>query len=354
MTVSRSLAPLCCAILLVLSWAAPSRVYAADKAGVAMTMAQQAAKAFQAGDYDRAAEMYLNAFRASNEADYLFGAARSYHVGGHDDRAAELYRKFMETAGADAGRVQKAKEYLGAIDDKRALGLISDAETAARSEDYRLAASLYLSAWRLASGRSELLLKAAVAEDKAGQAAEAKEHLEQYLALAPMDAGDRPQAQARLEAIRRKLAPAQTSPKIEPSKHEAPKAEPKKSIVLQDPQLPMVTAPQPEATPSRWMPWTLTGGGVALMATGVGVLLGAQSDLAQYQRDTAKGSDGFVRGLTYAQAQSRASSINTRVGAAAAVGAVGVAAAGVGTWLLLKTPAHIAVGPSSIDVTVRF
>ena len=348
-------------MLVVLCLAASVPALAVDKSKVAEAMAVQAGKAFEAGDYMRAADLYLNAYRTDANSAFLYGAARSQHLAGRTDQATELYQQFLTAANADPDRQKRVKEYLAEIERSKAVALASDAEKAQR-EDPKLAASLYLDAYKLAPSRPELLFRAAVAEQQAGDLTAAKTRFEEYLAKAPASAGERSQAQARLDSIRRKLNPQavmepqpevvpQPKPEPKPEVKPEPKAEVKpepkpepKPLVQPEVIRPPIGVQAPAVEPARWPGWALVGTGGALVISGLVVYLGASSANKQLQSDLAgTNAGGLINGLTHEEAAARASSINTTMGVAAGLTGAGIAAAGVGTWLLVRTPARAAV-----------
>ena len=100
----------CLTVVTMLLCAAPmvQVAQAADKSRMAVTLAQQASKSFETGDFARASELYLAAWRTDPNPDFLFGAARSAHLGGITDKATELYRQFLGTEGADGERKRRA------------------------------------------------------------------------------------------------------------------------------------------------------------------------------------------------------------------------------------------------------
>ena len=96
-------------LLLVLLCAAVSLpALAVDKSKVAEAMAVQAGKAFETGDYARAADLYLNAWRTDANSAFLYGAARSQHLAGRTDQAKDSYQQFLTAANADPERQKRA------------------------------------------------------------------------------------------------------------------------------------------------------------------------------------------------------------------------------------------------------
>ncbi len=345
-------------LLLVLLCASVSLpALAVDKAKVAEAMAGKAGKAFETGDYARAADLYLNAWRTDANSAFLYGAARSQHLAGRTEQAKDSYQQFLTAANADPERQKRAREYLAEIERSKAVALAADAEKAQR-DDPKLAASLYLDAYKLAPTRDDLLFHAAVAEQQAGDLASAQTRFEAYLANAPPGAAERSQAQARLDSIRRKLNPAvvaQPQPEFKPE----PKPEPKPDLKAEpkpEPKVEWTPAPQPDSVqpplgvqtpatePARWPGWALVGTGGALAVVGLVVYMGAVSDNKVLKNDLAElNAGGLINGVTHEEAVSMASSINTRMGVAAGLAGAGLVAAGVGSWLLVRTPVRAAV-----------
>ena len=335
------------AAILILAWSSAS--FAADKAKVAATMAQQAAKAYESGNYARSSELYLSAFRTQPDAAFLYAAARSEHLAGHDAQAEDLYKRFVAAPGADPERVRKVGEYLADLQQKRAVGIAADADKAAK-DDPRLSASLYLDAWHLAPARLQWLFLAAVAEQNAGELAKAKAQLQEYLSKAPADARERVQAEARLEAIARKLDPAVVSKPQEPQK--SPVIQKDAPLRTSGPT-PLIVANAPSAPTDRTLAWTTTGTGAVMAVSGLGLFAVTLSTLNQFNKDTTPVA-GRILTMTHTQAQDRAASINTRMGISAALGGLGLVGVGVGTWMLVRTPARIALSPNGVDIAVQF
>lgn len=321
----------CLTVVTMLLCAAPmvQVAQAADKSRMAVTLAQQASKSFETGDFARASELYLAAWRTDPNPDFLFGAARSAHLGGITDKATELYRQFLGTEGADGERKRRAQEYLNELDRAKVQSRVAEAERVAR-EDPKLAAGLYLDAFKMSPKQFELLFKAAVAEQQAQDTTSAEQHLQEYLAAAPNDAPDRNQAQARLDSILRKSNPAPEKPDPTP-------------VVRQDdpppaPKPPLVVAQPAEPGRPRWPGWAMVGGGGAVMIAGLAIYGATAGDASTLKAALTPNEDGQVTAISQEEAARQASSINARVGAGWALAGVGAAAVGVGVWWLLTTP----------------
>ncbi len=352
------------AILLAVAPAA----YAADKARMAVTLAQQASKSFETGDFARASEFYLAAWRTDPKPDFLFGAARSAQLGALNDKAVELFQQFLATEGADPERQKRAKEYLGELERAKVQSRVAEAERVQR-DDPKVAAGLYLDAFKLAPSHFDLLFKAAVAEQSGRDNAAAERLLREYLDKAPTDAPDRNQAQARLDSMTRK-AKEDAEPKVEPKPE--PKPEPKvvqpEPVKLGNGALPIKNdAPiggnlvkPAETSKPRWVGWALVGGGTALAIAGLAVYAATTPDISTFnQAKSELDATGKITKLSYQEMQDLKSSIYTRAGVGWALTGVGVAAAGVGTWWLLTAPpktVSVVPGPglTGVGVAVRF
>ena len=356
----RALSRLLAALAIVLTLAPPA--LAADKARMAVTLAQQASKSFEGGDFSRASEFYLAAWRTDPKPDFLFGAARSAQLGALNDKATELFQQFLATDGADPVRQTRAKEYLAELERAKVQSRVAEAERTQR-DDPKVAAGLYLDAFKQAPTRFDLLFKAAVAEQSAHDVASAERLLREYLGKAPADAPDRNQAQARLDSMTRK-AKEDAEPKPEPKTVIQAVALPTPRIVA-GATLPrthaMATVQKPaEMDKPRWPGWAMVGGGATLAIVGLAIYAATTPDISAYDKARREvDANGKIIGLSAAEAQAQASSINTRVGVAWALTGVGVAAAGVGTWWLLTTPPKtvtVIPGPglTGVGVAVRF
>ena len=77
---------------------------------------EQGKAAFEAGDYLRAAPLFLGAYRLAPHHDPLWNAARAYELAGKKVRAANLYTLYLEIAPVDArdrDRATSARRELG-------------------------------------------------------------------------------------------------------------------------------------------------------------------------------------------------------------------------------------------------
>ena len=321
---------------------------------MAEAIARQAVAAFEAGDFARAAQLYRSA--ASQDAthlEYIFGAARSEHIGGRTLDAEVLYEQFLKDARhSDPKRVQKAKQYVAEIRAARGMTHAMEAETAFKSGDSSLAAQLWLDAFQLAPTRWEFLFQSAVAAKAAGRDADATSRIQSYLASAPSDAPDRAQAKLRLVTWQQGAAKGKKSEiaKVEPAAREplAAKVEDrsagaKKSGSRTGTEAFEATAGEPKSAAGPGYPVlgkALVGVGVALAVLG-----------------------GSYAGYTFAHNDGKcatdqcATDAQTRFDAALVVAGVGVGSAIVGAVLWEKSPTDptvVLVTPGGVLLSGRW
>lgn len=356
---------LTCALLLAGGPVTSAQAQGADRAKAAAAMAGNAMKAYEKGDYERAAELFLNAWRTHPaNSGLLYNAARATHLAGRADQAEALYKQFLEQAQKDPKLEEKAKGYLDELRLKRADAKAAEAEQAVKAGDHAGAARLYLDAARIAPERHVYRMRAAKARFQAGDLDEAEQGLKAWLAQAPADAPERGEAQTYLDRIAeaRKPKPAQapTQPKT-PAGPSAPGTQQGPGGAQPGPGVtqpgPGVT--QPGTQESQLLAWSTIGGGVAAGGAALGLWLvaaGAQDELnAKLENRNGK---GLVTDIGYAEAQTESDRIAGLRSGAAIAGGVGVVALGVGTWLLLRgKPAErvqILPTPQGAHLAVRF
>jgi hypothetical protein len=371
---SLPLALLTCLLVLATTAFVVPNALAVDKARIAVTLAQQASKSFETGDFARASELYLAAWKTDSKPDFLFGAARSAHLGGLADKAVELYGQYLATEGADPERQKRAREYLAELERAKVQSRVAEAERTLR-DDPKVAAGLYLDAFKLAPTQFDLLFKAAVAEQSAHDLPASERLLQEYLAKAPANAPDRNQAQARLESMTRK-AKENAEPAGEKPQPVAHTEEPRKETVpapsgvgstarLVEPSgadaLGTLNATKKPEGKSRAVGWALVGSGTAVALGGLILYAITTPDISKYNAAMAQKDPvtGQVIGLSAQEAAAQHSSINARVGAGLALTGVGAIAAGVGAWWLLTSPPKAVTllpgpGLTGASLAVRF
>ncbi len=331
---------------------APAIAVALDAHKTAEALASRAAKAFEAGNMAEAATLYRDAFHVDgSESAYLYGAARAAHTGHDLEHAEQDYVAFLAIPDADPARVQKAKGYLETLRAELSGQKALEAKRAETAGDALLAATLYLEAWRMAPDRADPLLKAAILERQLGDKKSAVSHLQRYLQLAPADSAGRGTAETLLKQLGGaplvdrpappppKPAPLPVPAVVEPAKPVAKPVVPVEQGVVAQPAVKSLS-------PRRIGGWSAIGvGGAAVIGAGILAIL------ASSQQSTLNGNklpDGHFDGsrISVASAASEQTSINgkwTGVGIAAGVG---VAAIGVGAWLIASDRADVALVPS--------
>ena len=354
----------------------------------AVALAEQGAKAFQAGDMAKAASQYLLAARTDpEEPNYLYGAARAEQADRQLDAAEQHYKAFVVAPGADPTRVAKVQSFLGEIRLERARLRAVEAERLGQKGDPVLAAPTWLEAYQLAPERPLYLLNAALAERESGDSAACMTHLEAYLRAAPADATERPKATALLRQMQKaagrrsepipppeppkpppvaiappppaaplpeppRPAPQPVPVAVPPAAPQAlPQPAPKAAAPPASPQLAAPAAPPPpEPASTRGVGiWTLAVG-AALAVAGGGVLAWGLSEQSAFNRDVGL-SDGAVHtAMSREEALARAATIGQHQTAGVIVGGAGLAAAGVGLWLWLRAPDAVAVFPTATGV----
>ena len=319
--------------------AAPA--HAIDNKKTAMALAQQAAKAFEAGDMDRAAQAYLEAWHTdSSEPNYLYGAARAEQSAGQRDRADEHYRQFVAMEAADPVRVAKAKGYLTEFDGLRSDEKAQAADRAARREDWRVAAAAYGEAWQVRQDRLPLLLKAARAANESGDRPLAESWLQQYLHRAPADAADRAEAQAMLDALDHKGGGVPAP--------DAGLKRPTSQTPLRREEVAQVAQPGPRMSTRRVAGWWTLGSGAAIAATGAVLIILGKGAERQLNQDLNYDGQIVHGNVTYDDATSRATQIGVLQTAGVSLLSVGVATIGIGAALVWMSPdAKVSIAPSS-------
>lgn len=81
---------------------------------------EEGTKAFEAGDFRRAADAFEAAYRLAPNTDALWNAARAWHRAGEVARAATLYSRYLRAAPPDAADRGTATTQLAALSTKLA------------------------------------------------------------------------------------------------------------------------------------------------------------------------------------------------------------------------------------------
>ncbi len=339
---------------------------AAGKGSVATKLVTEAAKAIQNGDFARAIELYKEALSVDSRPEHLWLLARAEHQAGHTERALEHYHAFLAAPGAASDHVADARKYAADIDRERLEARVQqvyvdafqrgqiqeaqlravertrewtrlqEADAAARTGDYKAAAKLYLTAYQTTRDRDDqLLFKAAVAEQDAQQWHVAAGHFEEYVKRASPTATTYSEAVTRLEALRRRLGLA--SAVAQPEKPQ-PKA--------------TVPAEAPKDDDPATIGWSLVKIGGAVALVGLGSYVWTYSQQADLDALLRVGPNGKIHDISREAAAQRVQAVNTHVVTALVVSSVGVAAAGVGAYLILRTPTRVAVTPGPVPAGI--
>jgi len=314
---------------LACSTAAPA-LAAPQRSKFVAVLITAAQKEFDAANFERAGDLFLDIWREDKEARAaLYNAARAYHLAGKLDKAEELYAEFLALPDVDASTLSKVQGQQADIRAKRA---DQKADTAARAEgagDYRLAVALWGDAIRLNDAKPAWHLRYARALHLDGQKDAALGAYDRYLAQVPADTPERAQARA----WRDEVAPALT---VTAAPRDQPAAAPRPAIAA------MVTL----------------GAGILALASGVTLLGLAAADEGELNARLARtDAAGKVRDLSLTEATSEAQRIESQYQIGWVCAGLGAIGAGVGTYLWLgPASSNVAVSPlpSGLRVAIRF
>ncbi len=315
------------AATLAVAFAAPSQLSAAPagKEKLLDTLLTAAQKAFFAGDFARAADLYADLWRQDpSQPSYLYNAARSSHLGGQLDRAEDLYRQLIANPAADKAQVEKCKGYLAELLARKGQRKADEAAKVEGNGNYEAAAALWRDAYDLDPTRIGWLARAGRALDLAGKKAEAAAVYKTYLATAAKDAVERGDVERWNAEVQRTTAgPGAASSAKSPAGVGAP------GVHKSEGGVPMTA-------------WLALGGGALLLGGGAVLYMGAASDQQALEKDLDAAKtvvDGkTVWKLDYAEVEGRNAAIARNKTIGVALGGVGVVAAGVGAWLAVSAP----------------
>ncbi len=343
----------CCALLLVVAMCTPAAATAAPKSAkeqMIATLNNAANKAFDAGDFARAADIYLDLWRQdSTQPLFLYNAARASHLGGQLDRAEDLYRQLLALPGLDQARLDKTRGYLVEVQRRKGERKAEEAAKVEAAGNYEAAAALWRDAFDLDPNRLGWLARAGRALHLAGKKADAAAAYKKYLDTAPKDAADRSDVE-RWGAELRSTGPDAAAPKTGGSPAAAHPAATSHTTpgVGQTGPAPGVHKAESGVPMTAWI---ALGGGALLVGGGAVLYMGAAADQDALQKDldAAKTTvDGkAVWKLDYADVEARNATIGRNTTIGAVIGGAGVLAAGVGAWLAVTAPkAKLAAAPA--------
>ena len=359
------------AAVVVLLFAPGPIALAAPKPTVAKQLVE-AAKASESGDFPQAIAIYTEIWRADQKPEHLFLLARAEDQANQPEQALQHYRAFLASPGNASDLVAKARVFADQIDKKRLedrvqqayvdayqrgqiqdaqlraaermreLTRLQEADNAARVGDGKTAAKLYLAAYQAARDRDDVILfKAAVAEQDAQQWQAAAGHLEEYVKRASPTAATYSEAVTRLEALHRRLGTAGAGAP-------PPKPVPKPAVVAEIPK---------DADPAA-IGWTLVKIGAAVALVGAGSYVWTRMQQNDVEALLHVGANGKIVDISRAEAADRVQTVNTHVVTSIVLGGVGVAAAGVGAYFILRSPKRVALtpgpAPAGVGLAWRF
>lgn len=323
--------------------APPALAAPSAKEKMLATLLAAAQKAFDAADFARAAELYLDLWRQdSTQPLYLYNAGRSSHLGGQLDRAEDLYRQLLALPGLDQARIDKTRNYLVEVRQRKGERKAEEAARVEASGNYDAAAAVWRDAFDLDPKRHAWLARAGRCLHLAGKQADAAAAYQKYLDAAPKDAAER----GDVERWAKELQPAA-----------APEPKPATAAAGKKADSPMAVSEVERGVPVA--AWAALGGGALLLGGGAVVYLGAAGDQTQLEKDIAAAKstvDGkTVVKLDYADVSARNDKIASGKTLGAALCGAGVLSAGAGAWLALTVPkAKVAVAAAPELGGVRF
>lgn len=331
------------------------------------TLVATAEKAFAAGNFGRASELFEQAWKASPEASaLLYNAARAAQLGNDLDRAEALFEKYLALSAHEPKVLEKATGYLADVKSAKKAQRVDKAKAKARDGEqfqregrYRDAAASYRDAYRLDDGNGEYLFRAGMAAALGCDVSAARQYLREYLQKAPPDAAERTDAQLRLDAVAKDCGVKDDAganpgaPGPGPAKQSAAPAESGQAERSGGPALAVgKDSPSSSAAPGGGGTagaWTALGG-AAVAAVGAGLYILARSDGANLVQEL--GPAPTLAGWT--AAESRRASIERQMTTGAVVVGVGAVAAAAGAvmWLSSGRATKAALVPSADGFTV--
>ncbi|MBM4341806.1 MAG: hypothetical protein FJ100_00310 [Deltaproteobacteria bacterium] len=168
---------------------------AASKTVAALLAAAQ--KQLDAGNFERAAELFLEIWRVDKTTvPALYNAARSFQLAGQLDKAERLFREMLALADLEPQARAKAQTQLDAVLAKKAERRADEATSAESAGQYDAAVALWAEALTLDPKRADWIKRLGRAAHLGGKHAQASAAYERYLKTAGVSAGDRAQVEA--------------------------------------------------------------------------------------------------------------------------------------------------------------
>lgn len=322
------------------------------KSKVVQALIGAAQKEFDAGNFERAGELFLEIYRQDPDTKpAIYNAARAYQLAGKLDRADELFKELIAAPDMDPALKVKAQNQLELLAVKRAERKADEADRAEKAGQYAVAAGLWGEAVTMQPAKTPWILRHARALHLAGQAPAAMAAYDKYLAATPEASPDRAQVQAWRGELSAKPAPPPDKPAPPPDKPVPPpenppppdKPAPPPDKPVPPPDKPLPPAPPPEKS---LLPVIVMGAGGALLVTGlvvVGVASGDQTAL-EAKKDAVTGK---FKGITFLGYQTEANRISGNYAMGWTLTGLGAIGAGVGVYLWLgQSKPAVAVVPT--------
>ncbi len=325
---------------------------AAPKGKVVQALIAAAQKEFEAGNFDRAGELFVEIWRQDPESrPALYNAARAYQLAGKLDRADELYHELLAIADLDPGLKTKGQTQLGILQGQQGQRKADEADRAEKAGQHAAAAGLWGEAVRYVPAKLLWSLRHARALHASAQWAAALAAYDRYLAATPATAEDRAQVGAWRGEVDLKLhppaVPAEPTPPTEP----AATAQTPPAAPVPGPIAPVGVTKQAQPQPKSLLPMVVLGGGGALAVAGIVTLLIAKGEESDLQAKFP--ADKKISDITREKALADADRISGHYALGWALTGVGVVGAGVGAWLLASRPAaRVTVAPTVGGVLV--
>jgi thioredoxin-like negative regulator of GroEL len=331
---------LACAVALMtfVSSSAAFGAVPAGKSKLLTVLIASAQREFEAGQFERAGELFLQIWKQdSSQTSALYNAARSFHMAGKLDKAEELYRELLVPGRADEAMNKKVSSFLADVRARRGEVKAEDAGRAEQAGDFALAAQLWADAVQMVPTKMAWLLRGARAEHLAGHLDAARKGYDRYLAEAPAEEPDRaPANRWRTELMARV---------------EEGRARPTAVVAAR----PNAKSPEPGAQVAGYV--TAGLGVLTLIAGGVTLGLASRDDGALQNEFKNRNAQGWIGGMTYGEATSKANGIETRYQVGWVMTGTGAVAAAVGSWLVVRRPdsnVSVAADGAGARLAIRF
>ena len=222
--------------------------------------------------------------------------------------------------------------------ENAALGAHTAATHMYKTGNFKQAAELYHTAFKI-DPQPAFLFNAARSEQRLMLLDVAEKHFKQVLQLKGLDERTRSRAKMHLQeiaAVRKVVASAKAS-SAKPATPPAGKNEARPAPTK--PVMPSTTLAAGQGTWKAPAGWASVGTGAVLTGVGAWLLISYMSDqTALDERQDKVNGDGKVLGISYDKYEEEQQALWTRRGLGIGATGVGLAAAGVGAWMLLTAP----------------